>query len=57
MVKVFVIPRIKHLGERIEPALESSTHSSVDRIAAGHIKHLLLVCPMECVLHYLDSEK
>lgn len=42
VVKVFVIPRIKHLSERIEPALESSTFSSVDRIAAGHIKHLLL---------------
>ncbi|XP_034238407.1 transcription initiation factor TFIID subunit 6 [Thrips palmi] len=42
VVKVFVIPRIKHLGERIEPALDSPTFSSVDRIAAGHIKHLLL---------------
>ncbi|KAJ1528842.1 hypothetical protein ONE63_007216 [Megalurothrips usitatus] len=42
VIKVFVLPRIKYLGERIEPSLETSTVSSVDRIAAGHIKHLLL---------------
>ncbi|KAK3918177.1 Transcription initiation factor TFIID subunit 6 [Frankliniella fusca] len=42
VVKVFVLPRMKYLGERIEPALESPSFSQVDRIAAGHIKHLLL---------------
>ena len=39
---MFVLPRIKSLGERIEPALEGASFN-VDRIAAGHIKHLLLV--------------
>ncbi|KAE8751016.1 hypothetical protein FOCC_FOCC002101 [Frankliniella occidentalis] len=42
VVKVFVLPRMKYLAERIEPALESPNFSQVDRIAAGHIKHLLL---------------
>ena len=41
VVKVFVIPRLKFISERIEPHLQSGV-SNTDKIAAGHIRSSLI---------------
>lgn len=41
VVKVFVIPRLKFISERIEPHLQGSNMSNTDKIAAGHIRNSL----------------
>jgi transcription initiation factor TFIID subunit 6 len=43
VVKVFVLPRVKQVAERIETSIEGPVLSNIDKIAAGHIKHLLVV--------------
>nr|CAD7593101.1 unnamed protein product [Timema genevievae] len=43
VIKVFILPRVKNISERIEAAIEGPVLSNVDKIAAGHIKHLLVV--------------
>jgi transcription initiation factor TFIID subunit 6 len=43
VVKVFVLPRVKQVAERIESSIEGPVLSNIDKIAAGHIKHLLVV--------------
>ncbi|XP_047000262.1 transcription initiation factor TFIID subunit 6 [Schistocerca americana] len=40
--KVFILPRVKQVADRIEAALEGPVLSNTDKIAAGHIKHLLV---------------
>lgn len=42
VIKAFIIPRIKTEGERIRACLEGPVLSNVDKIAAEHIKQLLL---------------
>lgn len=42
VVKVLILPRIKSLGERLEACNDSSASNS-DKIAAGHIKPLIIV--------------
>ncbi|XP_054712697.1 transcription initiation factor TFIID subunit 6-like [Uloborus diversus] len=42
VVRTFVIPRVKGIGERIRQCLEGPTASSVDKSAAEHIKQLVL---------------
>ncbi|XP_021926044.1 transcription initiation factor TFIID subunit 6 isoform X2 [Zootermopsis nevadensis] len=42
VVKVFILPRVKHVADRIENATEGPILSNIDKIAAGHIKHLLV---------------
>nr|CAD7405325.1 unnamed protein product [Timema cristinae] len=42
VIKVFILPRVKNISERIEAAIEGPVLSNVDKIAAGHIKHLLV---------------
>lgn len=42
VIKVFIIPRIKYIAQRIEAHLEFPAMSNVDKIASGHIKHLLV---------------
>lgn len=37
VVKVFIVPKVKAIGDRLENC------SSGDKIAVGHIKHLILV--------------
>lgn len=41
VIKVFIIPRIKFISERIEPHLHGIMVSNTDKIAAGHIRSLL----------------
>lgn len=41
VIKVFVIPRLKFIAERIEPHLQGTILSNTDKIAAGHIRNLL----------------
>jgi len=43
VVKVFILPRVKQVAERIESSIEGPVLSNIDKIAAGHIKHLLVV--------------
>ena len=43
VIKVFILPRVKQIADRIENPLEGQVLSNIDKIAAGHIKHLLLV--------------
>ena len=43
VVKVFVLPRVKQVADRIESSIEGPVLSNIDKIAAGHIKHLLVV--------------
>ncbi|XP_023720508.1 transcription initiation factor TFIID subunit 6 isoform X2 [Cryptotermes secundus] len=42
VVKVFILPRVKQVIDRIEAAIEGPVLSNIDKIAAGHIKHLLV---------------
>ena len=41
VIKVFVIPRLKFLSERIELHLQGANMSNTDKIAAGHIRNQL----------------
>ncbi|KAJ8870858.1 hypothetical protein PR048_027159 [Dryococelus australis] len=41
VVKVFILPNVKHISERIEGATEGPVLNNIDRIAAGHIKILM----------------
>nr|XP_006825877.1 PREDICTED: transcription initiation factor TFIID subunit 6-like [Saccoglossus kowalevskii] len=43
VIKSQVLPRIKFLGERIKTATEGPVLSNVDKIAAEHLKSLILV--------------
>lgn len=43
VIRSFVAPRVKHIGERIKQCLEGSIMNSADKSAAEHIKQLLLV--------------
>lgn len=41
VIKVFIIPRIKFISERIEPHLHGIMVSNTDKNAAGHIRSIL----------------
>lgn len=41
VVKVFVLPKVKGVAERLDQAGEGG--AMTDKIASGHIKHLLVV--------------
>lgn len=41
VIKVFIVPRLKFISDRIEPQLQGSTISNTDKIAAGHIRAML----------------
>lgn len=41
VIKVFIIPRIKFVSERIEPHLHGIMVSNTDKIAAGHIRTII----------------
>ncbi|PRD30843.1 UNVERIFIED_CONTAM: Taf6 [Trichonephila clavipes] len=42
VVRTFVIPRVKGIGERIRQCLEGPMTSSIDKSAAEHIKQIIL---------------
>ncbi|KAJ8929520.1 hypothetical protein NQ314_017778 [Rhamnusium bicolor] len=42
VVRIFILPKIKSIGARIETHLEGPLVSSIDKIASGHIKQLLV---------------
>ncbi|XP_054272935.1 transcription initiation factor TFIID subunit 6-like isoform X2 [Macrosteles quadrilineatus] len=42
VVKVFILPKVKHIADRLDLASEGGTVSITDKIASGHIKHLLV---------------
>lgn len=45
VVKVFIIPRLKFISERIEPLLlGNQMQSNTDKTAAGHIRAMLQKC-------------
>ncbi|XP_068148740.1 transcription initiation factor TFIID subunit 6 isoform X1 [Drosophila tropicalis] len=44
VIKVFIIPRLKFISERIEPHLLGSSISNTDKTAAGHIRAMLQKC-------------
>ncbi|XP_055692819.1 transcription initiation factor TFIID subunit 6 isoform X1 [Lutzomyia longipalpis] len=41
VIKVFIIPRLKFISERIEQHLQGANISNTDKIAAGHIRAML----------------
>lgn len=41
VIKVFIIPRLKFISDRIEPHLHGNSSSNVDKIAAGHIRLMM----------------
>ncbi|KAI9560526.1 hypothetical protein GHT06_011461 [Daphnia sinensis] len=44
LIKAFIIPKIRAIGERIEPYLDGTGQAiNADRIAASHIKQLTIV--------------
>lgn len=43
VVRTFVMPRVKNIGERLRQCLEGPMTSSIDKSAADHIKQLILV--------------
>ncbi|KAF4531893.1 hypothetical protein B566_EDAN000922 [Ephemera danica] len=42
VIKVFILPKVKTVSDRIETFLEGAMLSNTDKIAAGHIKHLIV---------------
>ncbi|KAI9565631.1 hypothetical protein GHT06_009423 [Daphnia sinensis] len=42
VIKAFIIPKIRAIGERIEPFLDGTGQANADRIAASHIKQLTI---------------
>ncbi|XP_017956498.1 transcription initiation factor TFIID subunit 6 [Drosophila navojoa] len=44
VIKVFIIPRLKFISERIEPHLLGTSMSNTDKTAAGHIRAMLQKC-------------
>ncbi|XP_045026028.1 transcription initiation factor TFIID subunit 6 isoform X2 [Daphnia magna] len=42
VIKAFIIPKIRAIGERIEPYLDGTGQANADRIAASHIKQLTI---------------
>lgn len=44
VIKAFIIPKIRAIGERIELYLDGTGQANADRIAASHIKQLTIVC-------------
>nr|XP_018897545.1 PREDICTED: transcription initiation factor TFIID subunit 6 [Bemisia tabaci] len=42
VIKVFILPRVKTVADRIESCLDGPSLSNIDKISAGHIKHLLV---------------
>lgn len=43
VVKVFILPKVKNIAERLDQANEGGSVAITDKIASGHIKHLLVV--------------
>ena len=43
VIKAFFVPKIRAIGERIEPYLDGPGLGNADRIAATHIKQLIIV--------------
>lgn len=43
VIKVFILPKVKSIADRIDTSTEGSSLNITDKIAAGHIKHLLVV--------------
>lgn len=43
VIKAFFIPKIRPIGERIEPFLDGAPLTNAERIAATHIKQLFIV--------------
>jgi len=43
VIKAFIIPKIRAIGERIELYLDGTGQANADRIAASHIKQLTIV--------------
>lgn len=41
VIKVFIVPRLKFISDRIEPHLQGTGASNTDKIAAGHIRSML----------------
>lgn len=41
VIKVFIVPRLKFISDRIEPHLNGTSASNTDKIAAGHIRAML----------------
>lgn len=41
VIKVFIVPRLKFISDRIEPHLNGTGASNTDKIAAGHIRAIL----------------
>lgn len=41
VIKVFIIPRLRFISDRVEVHLQGSNISAVDKIAAGHIRAML----------------
>lgn len=46
VIKVFIVPRLKFISERMESHLSGPGASNIDKIAADHIRNLLYkICP------------
>lgn len=42
VIRIFIIPKLKLIGARIETYLQGSITSNIDKIASDHIKQLLI---------------
>lgn len=42
VIRIFILPKLKIVGARIETHLEGNLISNIDKIASGHIKQLLI---------------
>lgn len=43
VIKAFFVPKIRPIGDRIEAYLDGAASTNADRIAATHIKQLIIV--------------
>lgn len=41
VIKVFIVPRLKFIANRIDPLLNGQNANNVDKKAADHIKNIL----------------
>ena len=43
VIKAFIMPKVRAIGERIEGYLDGPALTNVDRISASHVKQLIVV--------------
>lgn len=51
VVKAFILPVLRAEADRLQAVLEGPLGNNTDRIAADHVKNLLLVCAQAAAIN------